>query len=287
MASFTDWMRPLNELPKTPELVEEKLQDISDHHQQLFQDTQECADTGRSLANRLSRPVLQEPEFVALNERLQESQRFLHAKVSELEKRSEEVQHILPQQEALLREFITYCHFERKIEHILLWLQKTGLKKLPMFSTVGDDRDSVQKQVLEFESFREEADSLSVQVSELDSTAADIEAQIGGFKSDLTRKTGSLRAVWQKFLQRVQNRGSVLNLALSFHTTLEQVNGNRIGSFLCVAVLIVLHLSITSSFSKSLSISCLALHPCLFVCLFVYILSSLPTFLLSLFLSHP
>ncbi len=234
---FAEWVRPLNELPKTPELVEEILKSISEHRSDIFQQTQECIDTGRSLAGRLARPVLQEPEFAALNERVQESQGFLLGKVAEMERRSEEVMQILPQQEALLKEFVTYCGFEHKIEHVLLWLQKTGLKKLPVFSTVGNDRDSVQRQVVEFEAFREEAESLSNQVTALDGTAVEVEGQITGFKSDLMRKTSSLKTVWQKFLQRVENRGSVLDLALSFYTTLEQVClCVRSGMFVCAGL---------------------------------------------------
>lgn len=224
MDSFTEWMRPLHELPKTPELVEKILRDIAEHRHQLFQKTQECLDTGRSLVDRLGRPVLPEPEFLTLNERVSKSQSYLRGKKGELERRASEVHEILPQQEALLQEFITYCHFERKIEHVLLWLQRKGLKRLPTFSVVGDDRDSIQKQLLEFENFRCEAESLKEQVSQLDATAAEVEAKITGFRSDLTRKTTSLRTVWGKFLLRVQNRGSVLTLALSFHTALEQVS---------------------------------------------------------------
>jgi len=223
MSTFTDWLRPLNDLPKTPEMVEQKLHDISSHQQQLFEDSCECSETGASLANRLQRPVIQEPEFVTLNERVQDSRDFLLAKVSDLERRSSEVKQILPQQEKLLREFVKYCQFEREIEQVLLWLQKNGLKKLPMFSVIGDDRDAVQKQILEFEAFSEEVESLSQQVTKLGVTASEIEGQITGFKSDLAKKTSSLKAVWEKFLPRVENREFVLNLALSFHTTLEQV----------------------------------------------------------------
>ena len=223
MSTFTEWLRPLNDLPKTPEMVEEKLRDIAEHQQELFEDSSKCSETGSSLADRLQHPVLQEPDFLTLNERVQNSHEYLLAKVSDLERRSSEVKQILPQQEKLLREFVKYCQFEGKIEHILLWLQKDGLKKLPMFSVIGDDRDEVQKQILEFEAFSEEVDLLSQQVSELDVTASEIEGQITGFKSDLSKKTNSLKAVWEKFLPRVQNREFVLNLALSFHTTLEQV----------------------------------------------------------------
>ena len=33
---------PLHELPKTPELVEERLKDIAEHRQNIFKKTQEC-----------------------------------------------------------------------------------------------------------------------------------------------------------------------------------------------------------------------------------------------------
>lgn len=42
MSSFTEWTMPLHELPKTPELVEERLKDIAEHRQNIFKKTQEC-----------------------------------------------------------------------------------------------------------------------------------------------------------------------------------------------------------------------------------------------------
>lgn len=53
-----------------------------------------------------------------MNERAQNSQSFLQVKVGELERKAVEVEEILPQQEQLLSEFITYCQFEKKIEKV-------------------------------------------------------------------------------------------------------------------------------------------------------------------------
>ena len=38
---LASWLIPLHELPKTPELVEDKLEDISKHKERLFQTAQE------------------------------------------------------------------------------------------------------------------------------------------------------------------------------------------------------------------------------------------------------
>ena len=42
LSRLSDWLLPLHELPKTPELVEEKLADISQHSKQLFLTAEEC-----------------------------------------------------------------------------------------------------------------------------------------------------------------------------------------------------------------------------------------------------
>lgn len=52
-----------------------------------------------------------------------------------------------------------------------------------------------------------------------------MESQITGFRSDLVKKAGSLGAVWDKFLQRVENRGTVLTMAIAFHSSVEKVRG--------------------------------------------------------------
>ena len=57
----------------------------------------------------------------------------------------------------------------------------------------------------------------------LHSEASHVESQIKGFKSDLGRKTSSLHAVWEKFLQRVENRREVLTMATSFYGNISKV----------------------------------------------------------------
>lgn len=52
-----------------------------------------------------------------------------------------------------------------------------------------------------------------------------MEAQIRSFKSDLVKKTTSLKAVWDKFLQRVDNRKTVLHKTVCFY---ERVNKVRL-----------------------------------------------------------
>ena len=88
---------------------------------------------------------------------------------------------------------------------------------------MGDSKETIKKQLLSFREFHEEAKEFSEQVDELVSSASETEAVITGFRSDLVKKTDSLKAVWDKFLQRVQNRGTVLTMAHTFHTSTEQV----------------------------------------------------------------
>ena len=64
---------------------------------------------------------------------------------------------------------------------------------------------------------------LSHQVEMLHSEAPQVEAQIKGFQSELVKKTTSLRAVWDKFLLKVDNRRKVLHTATSFYDNLSQV----------------------------------------------------------------
>ncbi len=40
---FGSWLVPLHELPKTPEMVEEKLEDIAEHKDHLFKTAEECS----------------------------------------------------------------------------------------------------------------------------------------------------------------------------------------------------------------------------------------------------
>lgn len=106
---------------------------------------------------------------------------------------------------------------------VLLWLQKSGLKKLPAFSVIGENSATLQQQQSLFDEFHREATQLTEQVQELLSSAEQVETQITGFRSDLVKKTSSLRTVWEKFLQRVGNRGMVLAAALAFYTAREEV----------------------------------------------------------------
>ena len=78
---------------------------------------------GHSLFDRLGRPILPGEEFQSPNEQVQKSRSYLEDKLQSLEKRFTEVEGILPQQEQLLREFITYCQFEKRIEMVcqLIW----------------------------------------------------------------------------------------------------------------------------------------------------------------------
>ena len=110
---------------------------------------------------------------------------------------------------------------------VLLWLQGTGLKKLPTFSTLAEDKTSQQQQLHQFQEFKAEAAQLSSQVQELLSSAEGVESRITGFRSDLGKKASSLGAVWGKFLQRVENRGTVIIMAVAFCTSLEKVRGQR------------------------------------------------------------
>lgn len=78
-----------------------------------------------------------------------------------------------------------------------------------------------------FEEFRVETVRLGSQVQELHDSAELVEAEIIGFRSDLGKKTSSLKTVWDKFLQRVENRGVVLHMALTFHTDIQQVSEGK------------------------------------------------------------
>ena len=106
---------------------------------------------------------------------------------------------------------------------VLLWLQRSGLKKLPTFSLISENTAALRKQLQQFDSFQHDCEEQSVQVEELVATASGVEAEITGFRSDLGKKAESLGTVWGKFLQRVGNRGDVLTLALAFYSAIEQV----------------------------------------------------------------
>ena len=61
------------------------------------------------------------------------------------------------------------------------------------------------------------------QVKQLHTEAPMVEAQIQGFQPELVRKMASLQAVWEKFLQRVDNRRKTLHLATSYYGNLGKV----------------------------------------------------------------
>ena len=42
LGRFNEWLTPLHELPKTPDLVEKKLKDIATHREELFLKAKEC-----------------------------------------------------------------------------------------------------------------------------------------------------------------------------------------------------------------------------------------------------
>ena len=70
--------------------------------------------------------------------------------------------------------------------------------------------------------------SLSVQeqthaVEEVVREAPGVEERIQSFKSDLVKKTTSLKAVWDKFIQRVDNRRSVLHKTGCFYERVHKV----------------------------------------------------------------
>lgn len=101
------------------------------------------------------------------------------------------------------------------------------MKKLPTFSVLAEDKTTLQEQLHQFQEFKAEAGQFSHQVQELLSSAEEVESQIAGFRSDLGKKTNSLGAVWGKFLQRVENRGTVITMAISFYSTMKKVRGHN------------------------------------------------------------
>ena len=62
------------------------------------------------------------------------------------------------------------------------------------------------------------------QVERLVTSAPRQEAEITGFKSDLTKKTVSLSAVWGKFAARLREREKALRLAASFYNKVTRVS---------------------------------------------------------------
>ena len=88
---------------------------------------------------------------------------------------------------------------------------------------IGSDSASLQQQCDLFDGFQRETVHRTAEVEELLSSADEVEAGIKTFHSELGKKASSLKAVWDKFLQRVTNRGVVLSGALVFYSAKEQV----------------------------------------------------------------
>lgn len=65
-----------------------------------------------------------------------------------------------------------------------------------------------------------------------------VEAQIHSFKSDLVKKTTSLKAVWDKFLQRVDNRKAVLHKTVCFYERANKVRLLLPGSDVLLALVV-------------------------------------------------
>ena len=68
------------------------------------------------------------------------------------------------------------------------------------------------------------------EVRRLVTSAPRLEAEITGFKSELTKKTQSLSAVWDKFASRLAERERALRLAASFYDRVTKVR--RTGFFI-------------------------------------------------------
>ena len=62
------------------------------------------------------------------------------------------------------------------------------------------------------------------QVAQLYAEAAEVDSRIDRFKSDLVKKTTSLKAVWDKFSKRVDDRHAMLLLATHFYDNIEEVS---------------------------------------------------------------
>ena len=71
---------------------------------------------GSTLLDRLCRPLLPDASFRSLNDHTKRSLAFLRSKQEELERHVVELTTVVPRQEALFTEFITYCEFEQSIE---------------------------------------------------------------------------------------------------------------------------------------------------------------------------
>lgn len=74
-----------------------------------------------------------------------------------------------------------------------------------------------------FERFQEEVKGHSVVVERLFAEAGSVDSVISGFKSDLIKKARSLKAVWDKFTTRLNDRRDVISLAAGFYDNAEMV----------------------------------------------------------------
>ena len=114
------------------------------------------SELGSALLDRLCHPLLPgDPDFRSLNDNTKQSLSYLREKLEEIERHNLEMSSVLPQQEAILREFLLYCEFEHRIEKVLLWMQEQGLTKIQGFSHIGGDSEAVKTQVTEFKVFTE------------------------------------------------------------------------------------------------------------------------------------
>ena len=124
----------------------------------------------------------------------------------------------------LLKDFLIYCQFEANIEKVLLWLQEHGLKQMHTFSHISEGQRSIQSQREAIDKFQTKVKGLSVTVEQLYSEAGEVDHQIRGFKSDLSKKAGSLKSVWDKFVTRLEDRRAVISVAAGFYGNVEEVS---------------------------------------------------------------
>ena len=121
-----------------------------------FHQNSSHSELGSTLLDRLCRPLLPgDPDFRSLNDNTKQSLSYLREKLEEIERHNLEMGSLLPQQEAILREFLLYCEFEHRIERVLLWMQEQGLTKIQGFSHIGENGEAVKTQVTEFKAFTE------------------------------------------------------------------------------------------------------------------------------------
>ncbi len=63
-------------------------------------------------------PLAADPVFHTLNDNTKRSLTYLRAKLEELERKQVDLGPTLARQEALLKDFLTYCEFEQSIEQV-------------------------------------------------------------------------------------------------------------------------------------------------------------------------